>query len=135
MTLKEAIRELRARNKPVPIPRRLPTEAEVNAAERRLGFTFPPDYRQYLLEASDVVFGYPIPAAVPPRGHDDLVEVAETAWELGVPRNLLPFCEDNADYFCLNGEGEVVYWSHDGVVDERWADLASWIQEVWIEGG
>jgi hypothetical protein len=134
MTLDEAIQALRMRNEPVPIPLRLPAEAEVEAAERRLRFEFPPDYRRYLLEASDVVVGTLEPAVVVPgSGNLDLVEIAESAWgEMDVPRDLLPICQDNGDYFCLNAKSEVVYWSHDGVVNEKWADLASWIQEVWL---
>jgi hypothetical protein len=137
MTITEAIQELRSLNEPVPRPRRLPTAAEVQAAERRLGWEFPPDYRQYLLEASDVSFGgLETAVVIPDGGHLHLVEMAESAWgEMELPRDLLPICEDNADYFCLNRESEVVYWSHNGVVDERWPDLASWIQEVWIQGG
>jgi hypothetical protein len=135
MTITETIQELRSLNEPVPLPLRLPTQADVEEAERRLGLEFPPDYRRYLLEASDVVVGTLEPAVVTPGGgHLDLVSIAETAWgRMGVPRDLLPICEDNGDYFCLNAEAEVVYWSHNGVVDERWADLASWIQDVWIQ--
>jgi hypothetical protein len=137
MRLSETLEELRSLNEPVPQPFRLPTEAEVDAAEARLGISFPADYRRYLLEASDVVFGTIEPAVVTPdAGHLDLVETARSAWdEMDVPRDLLPICEDNGDYHCLNARGEVVYWSHDGASDERWPDLATWIQEVWIAGG
>lgn len=137
MTLAETIKELRSLNEPVPRPPRLPTEGEVNAAEDRLGIRFPADYRQYLMEASDVVYGTLEPAVVTPdAGHLDLVDMAESAWdEVDLPRDLLPICQDNGDYYCLNASGEVLYWSHNGAVDERWPDLASWIQEVWIQGG
>ena len=40
MTLVDALRELRSRNEPVPLPMRLPTAAEVDDAERRLGVSF-----------------------------------------------------------------------------------------------
>jgi hypothetical protein len=64
-------------------------------------------------------------------GYRDLVTVANEAWEMGVPRGWLPFCEDNADYFCL--EGNIVrYWSHNGDTDEHWPDLGTWIDQVWI---
>ena len=51
---------------------------------------------------------------------------------MDLPRDLLPICEDNGDYYCMNAVGEVVYWSHDGVSDEKWSDLATWIRKVWI---
>jgi hypothetical protein len=137
MKMSEVIAELRRLSRPVPKPPRLPTEDEVRAAENQLGVTFPEDYRRYLLEASDVVYGTLEPAVVAPdSGYLHLVGVCETAWsEMGVPRNLLPICEDNRDYYCLNEAGEVQFWSHDGTTDERWPDLATWIKEVWIEGG
>ena len=127
--------ELRGLNEPVPKPLRLPTEAEVSGAEDQLGVKFPLDYRQYLLEASDVVYGALEPAIViPDAGHLSLVDIAETAWdEMEVPRTSLPFCEDNGDYYCLDEAGAVEFWSHNGTTDEKWKDLATWIKKVWIE--
>lgn len=133
----EVIGELRSLNRPVPAPLRLPTEEEVGAAEERLDVRFHEDYRRYLLEASDVVYGNLEPAVVVPDvGYLDLIEMAENAWEeWEVPRDLLPICEDNADYYCVNEAGEVLFWSHDGTTHERWPDLATWIKRVWIEEG
>ncbi|HYW05581.1 MAG TPA: SMI1/KNR4 family protein, partial [Longimicrobium sp.] len=110
MRLSETIEELRSLNEPVTHPLRLPTEAEVDAAEERLGIKFPADYRRYLLEASDVIVGTLEPAIVTgDAGHLALVETARLAWdELDVPRDLLPICEDNGDFYCLNASGEVV---------------------------
>jgi len=134
MNLPDVIAELRELNEPVPKPLRLPTDAEVDAAEDQLGVKFPADYRRYLLQASDVVYGPLEPAVViPDAGHLSLTDIAETAWdEMEVPRNLLPFCEDNGDYYCLTETGEVEFWSHDGATDDKWKDLATWISEVWI---
>lgn len=135
MEISQVITELLELNEPVPEPLRLPTEAEVNAAENRLAMKFPEDYRQYLLRASNVVYGSLEPAVVTPdSGYLNLIEVAESAWdEMEVPRNLLPICEDNGDYYCLNQAGQVQFWAHDGTTDEKWPDLATWIKEVWIE--
>lgn len=137
MEISEAISELRKLNQPVPKPFRLPTKEEVRAAEDRLGMKFHDDYRQFLLEASDVIYGTDEPAVVTPdAGHRDLIRLAETAWdEDGVPPNLLPFCWNNADYYCMNEAGEILYWDHNGTTDEKWRDLATWIKKVWIEGG
>jgi len=134
MNLSDVIAELRELNEPVPKPLRLPTPDEVDAAEDRLDVKFPADYRRYLLEASDVVYGPLEPAIViPDAGHLGLAGIAETAWgQMELPRNLLPFCEDNGDYYCLNQSGEVEFWSPDGATDEKWKDLATWIREVWI---
>ena len=135
MDLTAALAELRVRNEAVPIPARLPTEEEVDRAETSLGMTFPADYRRYLLEASDVAVPTFEPALVTPEsGHLDLVGTAERAWDAGVPEDWLAFCEDNGDYFCLDGD-RVRFWSHEGAVDEWWPDLATWIVQVWIEQG
>lgn len=137
MKLPDVLSELRGLNEPVPKPLRLPTTAEVNLAENTLRLKFPEDYRRYLLEASDVVFGTLEPAVVTPdAGHLSLVEMAEAAWdEMELPRDLLPFCEDNGDYYCLAPDGTIRFWSHNGTTDESWPDLATWIKEVWIEEG
>jgi hypothetical protein len=137
MTLDEALTELRARNEPVPRPVRLPTAAEVDAAERRLGVRFPSDFRRYLREASDVTYGTIEPVAITaPDAHTDLFKVARSAWDANrVPRDLLPICEDNADFFCLNVANEVIYWAHNGTTDEKWPSLAAWIDDVWLASG
>jgi SMI1-KNR4 cell-wall len=136
MELSEVIAELRSLNEPVPKPLRLPTETEVKAAENDLRVTFPTEYREYLLTVSDVVYGAMEPAVVlPDAGHLYLVDMAESAWDkMELPRTLLPICEDNGDYYCLNSKAEVEFWSHNGATDEKWPNLSSWIKEVWIDG-
>jgi hypothetical protein len=136
MNLDKAFDKLRSRNRPVPQPPRLPTASEVDAAEQRLGIHFHPDYRRYLLDVSDVVCGTKEPVTITiPDSHTDLIEVAESAWDsYGVPRNLVPLCEDNADFYCMNSAGEIVFWSHNGLSSERWQNLGKWIQDVWLAG-
>ncbi len=134
MSLETAIETLRERNEPVPRPFRLPTETEVAAAERTLGVTFHADYRYFLLNGSDVAYGTLEPAVViPDCGHLDLVAIVQTAWKLGVPRDFLPFCEDNGDWYCFAPDGRIGLLSHDGLRGGSWPDLAHWIQEVWLE--
>lgn len=131
--LNEVIAELRELNESVPEPLRLPTPAEVDAVQEKLGIRFHPDYVRYLLEASDVVCGTLEPATVPEdSGHTYIVPMATHAWAAGLPADLVPIAEDNGDYYCMNARGEVLYWSHDGETDEEWPDLATWIEEVWI---
>lgn len=133
MDLDRAMARLRELNMPVPLPARLPTEDEVTAAEQRLGRPLPQDYRQYLLRASDIAFGTLEPCVVTPEaGSLDLVDTAHRAWLVGVPDDLLPICEDNGDYFCLDPRGAVRFWDHNGPTSESWSDLATWIWEAWI---
>ncbi len=135
MNIETVITRLRHLNEPAPLPMRLPTSDEVDAIEQQLGVKFTPDYRKFLLEASDVVYGILEPATITDvTAHTNLLRLAQDAWhQMDLPRNLLPICEDNGDYFCLNAKGEIVYWSHNGATDEKWSDLATWIQEIWID--
>ena len=135
MTLDQAIKSLRERNEEVPIPLRLPTSAEVAAAEQELRTTFHSDFKRYLLEASDIVFGALEPVTITDEeSHTHLPEVARAAWQdMDLPRHLLPLCEDNGDYYCIDKSGEILFWSHnDGAITDRWKNLATWIEEVWI---
>lgn len=136
MDLTEVIAELRDLNEPVAKPFRLPTEAEVIAAEKRLNVKFHDDYRRFLLEASDVVFGSLEPAMVSADcGILNLCEMAEYAWdELELPLTLLPICEDNGDYYCMNKKGAIEFFTTGEEPEMRWENLATWIKEVWIDG-
>jgi hypothetical protein len=117
-------------------PFRPPTDAEIAAAEQRLGVSFHPDYRAFLQGGGDVANAIFEPAIIlPGSGYLDLFEIADTAWStMGVPRDLLPFVEDNGDYYCLNSRGEVIYWSHNGSTNERWPNIAAWHQQVCVDG-
>jgi hypothetical protein len=118
-------------------PFREPTDAEIDAAQQRLGFTFPADYRAFLKAGGDVGgAGFEAAVILPGSGHLEIDEIAREAWEeVGLSRDLLPFVEDNADYYCLTRDGAVVYWSHNGTTDEKWATFTDWFQQVCIEEG
>ena len=64
MTIDEAIAKLREMNEEVPKPMRLPTADEVAEVEEELDVKFHPDFRRYLLEASDVVVGTMEPVTI-----------------------------------------------------------------------
>jgi hypothetical protein len=136
VTLDEALSELRRRNEPVPKPLRLPSEDEVSVAEGKLGVRFHPDYRRFLLEASDINYNVLEPATITaPDSHTDLFRIAERArgwWK--VPKELVPICHDNADFYCMAPDGRVIFWSHDiqGPNGEEWSNLAAWIEQVWM---
>ena len=135
MTLDEAFEKLREANEPVPTPLRLPTPAEVDAAERDLGVRFHPDYRRFQLEASNVVVGVLEPALVLPdmMPYLDLRETVKDARQIGVPPDVLPFCQDNGDFFFINRAGEVGFWDHNGggaVLLNK--SLADWIADEWL---
>lgn len=136
MEIETALCMLRALNEPVPIPAQLPSLEQIEIAEKRLGRSFPLEFRRYLIEASDVCYGVLEPVTITnPDSHTHLFKVMDHARSLGVPDELLPICHDNADFYCLNSQGEVVFWSHNGWSSEKWRSLADWIVKVWIDGG
>ena len=132
--LEKTIQKLREVNEEVPIPLRLPTDEEILNAEITLNKKFHPDFKKYLKEASDVTFGALEPLVVV-SGDDRLFLplVANEAWDYGLPKDLLPICEDNGDYFAIDDNGQVHYWSHNGATEEKWTDLSTWIKEIWLE--
>lgn len=134
MEAEEIIDMLRDSNQPVPVPLELPDEDVLVEVEEQILLPIPRDMRTYLLEASDVIYGSLEPVtAADPYSHTYLPEVAAVAWSLGVPRYLVPLCEDNGSYYCVEPEGEVVLWRDGDLTDETWPSVWHWIHNVWLE--
>lgn len=134
--LDAAIDAYRLLHEAVPIPTRLPTEEEVAAMEGQMALRFHPDLRRFLMRASDVNYGTRACVVLTkPDSHRFLPRVCENAWGAwGVPRDLVPVCADNANFYCVAPDGQVVYWGHDdGEATETWPSLAAWIRQVLIE--
>lgn len=132
MKLSNVFQKLRALTEDVPNPIRLPTESEIDSTEKELGVVFPVEFRSYLKLASDVVFGTIEPVTITAKDHTDIIAVANDAWELGIPKNFIPICEDNGDYYCVAPNGSVHFCSHNGTTDESWSDIEHWINDVWM---
>lgn len=132
-TLGHAIGLLREANQAVPKPVRLPTIQEVFAIEKSHDLLFHDDFKRYLLEASDVSFGTFEPVTITePESHTYFPEVLSSARACGVPKELIPLCEDNAEFYCMTHSGQILFWSQNGTTDESWDDMAIWIEEVWM---
>ncbi|WP_415767155.1 SMI1/KNR4 family protein [Pseudomonas sp. ZB1P45] len=116
-------------------PFRIPEDADIADAERNLNFHFPPAYVEFLKGGSDVANAYFEPAVIfPGSSYLDIFQIAESAWtHSGVPKDWLPFIEDNGDHFCVSQTGEVSYWSHNGATNERWPNFSAWFQQVCVE--
>jgi len=113
---------------------RAPTDAEISDAETKLGVQFPSAYREFLKNGGDVANAkFEAAVVIPNAGHLDIMEIARAAWACGVPRVLVPFVEDNGDFFCVSSQGEVTYWSHNGGTEERWPTFQAWFQQVCVE--
>lgn len=132
--MESTIDELRACNENVPVPLELPDMDDIIEAEEQILLSLDGEFRQFLLTVSDVVFGTLEPVTVAdPNSHTYLPEVAAVAWSKGVPRELIPLCEDRGSYYCTNEIGEVVLWKDGNITDEEpWANVWQWAEGVWL---
>ena len=129
----EIIEELRARNIDVLTPLELPEEDDILDVEGQLLVTLDGEYRNFLMTVSDVICGSLEPVTVAdPNSHTYLPEVAATAWDQGLSREMLPLCEYDGGYYCVDMEGQVLYWQNGGMSDEVWEHIWQWVQEVWM---
>ena len=114
---------------------RPPTDAEISVAERKLNFDFPPPYIEFLKSGGDVANAvFEAALVLPGCDYLNIFDIAQTAWDhAGVPRDWLPFIEDNGDYFLISKGGKVRFWSHNGTTNEEWPTFAAWFQQVCVE--
>ncbi|WP_247539064.1 SMI1/KNR4 family protein [Ralstonia pseudosolanacearum] len=115
----------------------LPDDELISEYESEVGFLFPEEYKYFLKQASNIFFGTKDPLVVT---HDrtDRSELSNAIGEgrkMGIPHDWLPICEDNGDYYCITQNGQIRFWSGNGVANESWQDLATWVKEVWIAEG
>lgn len=136
--MEEVIEELRERNESVPVPLELPDDEQLVEVEEQLFINLPFGLREFLLQVSDVVYGRLEPVtASDPQSHTYLPEVAANAWDAGVPRDLLPICQDGPDYYVVDLEGEVTLFDGDSheLTEQTWETVWHWARDVWLESG
>lgn len=98
--MEEVIEQLRELNEPVPVPLELPDEETLVEIQEEILIHLPFELREFLLKVSDVVYGRLEPVtASDPQSHTYLPEVASVAWDRGLPRDLVPLCQDGRDYY------------------------------------
>lgn len=137
--MEDIIEQLREANEPVAVPLELPEEDLLVEIEEQLYMSIPSDMRVYLLEASDVVYGSLEPVTVTDeRSHTFLPDVAAQAWDLGMPRHLLPVCACQEGFYCIDPDGKVEYWNgqelgEDTSGEAEWDSIWHWVQHVWLK--
>jgi hypothetical protein len=131
--MEDVIDLLREKSEAVPVPLDLPEDDQLVRIEEELLLPIPREMRRFLLEVSDVVYGRLEPVtAADPNSHTYLPEVTAFAWSIGVPRHLMPLCEDDGDYYCVDPDGEVVLWRNGELTDETWQSVWDWAEDVWL---
>ena len=129
----ELIDELREANQPVPIPLELPEEDDLVEVQEALFISLNEDFQEFMLTVSDVVYGTLEPVtASDPTSHTYLPEVAAIAWDAGLPRDLVPLCEHQGNYYAVNEEGEVQYWEGGVKTEQSWESVWYWVRDVWL---
>lgn len=132
--MEDVIDLLKENNQPVPVPLDLPDDDDLVEIEEQILISLPDDYKHFLLEVSDVVYGSLEPATVmDPQSHTYLPELAATAWDVGMPREYIPICEYSDGYYCITQEGEVLMWMHGDSTEEEWPSIWNWAKDVWLE--
>lgn len=130
----EIIEALRAINVHVAMPLELPEEDTLVEIEELLFVALGRDFRDFLLNVSDVIYGSLEPVtAADPNSHTYLPEVASVAWARGVSREILPLCESGNGYYCISEEGLVTYWENGSTGEDSWENVWEWTQDVWME--
>lgn len=135
-TVEDVIEQLRELNEPVPVPLELPDDDLLVEIEEQLLINLPFGLREFLLQVSDVVYGRLEPVtATDPHSHTFLPEVAANAWDAGVPRDLLPICQDGPDYYVVDLEGEVTLFSGESaeLTEQSWESVWHWARDVWLQ--
>ncbi|OFC72774.1 SMI1/KNR4 family protein [Alteromonas confluentis] len=105
-----------------------PNNKEIAAAQEKLNFKFSQEYILFLKSGYDLG-DVPMEALeiVNPPSYANIYTVQQEAKsDENFPEQLLPICEDNGDYYCLTLDGEVIFWSHNGLTDERWKNVTEW---------
>jgi hypothetical protein len=114
-----------------------PEDASIDGFERKYGVKFHKDHRLLLSKASMVCYGvYELLTIT--DNEDSYLDLGKALFflrEQNISKSWIPICEDNGDYFCIDSDGVVHYWSHNGPTDEKWESLAHWIKQVWIDEG
>ncbi|GGJ94521.1 SMI1/KNR4 family protein [Pseudomonas matsuisoli] len=134
--MEDVIEQLRELNEPVPVPLELPDEDLLVEIEEELLINMPLELREFLLTVSDVIHGKLEPVTVTDsHSHTYLPEVAANAWDAGVPRDLVPICQDGRDYYVVDLENQVTLFDGDSgeMTDESWDSVWHWARDVWLE--
>ncbi len=134
MSDKEAVIEcLQEHHQPPLVALDLPDEDDIIDVEEAIYVQIRGDFRDFLLEVSDLVIGSLEPVTVTDASsHTYLPEVASLAWENGLSRELLPICQTPSGYYCLDMEDRVIYW-HDGKQNgDEWNSIWSWAEKIWL---
>lgn len=131
--MNDVIEKLQELNEPVPVPLELPSFDQLVDVEEQILIPLPADLKEYLLEASNVIFGSIEPVTVAdPYSHTYLPEVTSYAWSIGLPRELVPICQISDDFYCIDQDGQIHFWQNGDFTEDPWDSFWDWAEDVWL---
>ena len=131
--MEDVLDELREGALELAAPLELPDEDVLVEIEEQILVQLPYEFREFLLQVSDVVFGSIEPVTVTDaQSHTYLPDVAANAWDLGMPRELIPVCEHRGEFYGISEDGEVVRWTDGDVTEDTWPSIWHWARDVWL---
>lgn len=116
----------------------LAKESEIEKVENELKISFPTSYKTFAKDYLNMglrgIQFLPFAASEPMYLLSELNN-ARKYFEL--PNHLIPFINDNDDYYCFDLKSnqpdyKVVYWSHNGLTNERWENFLDWLEKCLI---
>lgn len=131
--MQEIIDQLQELSETVPVPLELPTFEQLVEVEEQILIGLPTDLKDFLLHASDVIYGSFEPVTVAdPYTHTFLPEVASYAWSIGLPREQIPICQVGDSFYCIEENGQVQFWEDGDFNGEMWESFWDWVEDVWL---
>jgi len=131
--MNEVADALREQAVTVSVPLEKPEIEDIIEVEEQILIGLPAEFREFLIEVSDIIYGTIEPVTVmDSQSHTYLTEVAATAWDLGVPRHLIPICQTGDDYYCIDSTGEICFWQDADFSEQSWDSIWQWAEEVWL---
>lgn len=132
--MNDIIEKLQELSEIVPVPLELPTFEDLVEVEEQILIPLPAELKEYLLYASDVIYGKIEPVtAVDPYSHTYLPEVASYAWSIGLPRDLIPICQMGDDFYCMDQNGQIQLWQDSAFIEETYESFWQWADDVWLQ--
>ena len=120
----EIIEQLQELSETVPTPLELATFEQIVVVEEEILMPLPAELKEYLLYASDVIYGSLEPVtASDPYSHTYLAEVTAYDWSIGMSREYEAICQQGNSFDCIDQEGQVMLW------DSFW----QWAEHVWLQ--
>ncbi|WP_185232794.1 SMI1/KNR4 family protein [Teredinibacter franksiae] len=134
--INEIAEMLRQRALKPSIPPELPTMDDLVEVQEAMLISVPAELRDFLLNSSYEIFGRLEPVTIAdPNCHTYLPEVAAEVWARGMPRELIPLCQDQSNVYCVAEDGTVYIWNESLGEEpkEVSTNVWEWVRDAWLE--